>query len=87
MTWRCIVVEAQPDEAAGESGDFTQFLNPASLQTLTGKLEPSVLEAKPGAHYQFERVGYFFTDPKDSRPGNPVFNRTVALKDSFAKPK
>jgi glutaminyl-tRNA synthetase len=78
---------AQPDEAAGEDGDFKQFLNPASLETRVAKVEPSLAGALPGAHYQFERVGYFFTDPKDSRPGVPVFNRTVALKDSFAKGK
>jgi glutaminyl-tRNA synthetase len=77
----------QPDESAGEGESFTQFLNPDSLQTLNAKLEPSVATALAGAHFQFERVGYFFTDPKDSRPGQPVFNRTVALKDGFAKPK
>lgn len=74
----------QPD---GEDGDFTQFLNPQSLETVTAKIEPSVAEAKPGTSYQFERVGYFFTDPKDTQPGKPVFNRTVALKDGFAKGK
>ena len=74
----------QPD---GEDGDFTQFLNPQSLETVTAKIEPSVADAKPGTSYQFERVGYFFTDPKDTQPGKPVFNRTVALKDGFAKGK
>jgi glutaminyl-tRNA synthetase len=82
-----LFTEAQPEEAAGPDGDFTQFLNPQSLETLTAKLEPSVREALPGQHYQFERVGYFFTDPQDSQPGKPVFNRVVALKDSFAKSK
>ncbi len=82
-----LFTEPQPDEAAGEEGSFTQFLNPHSLETLTAKLEPSVAAALPGSHYQFERVGYFFADPKDSRPGQPVFNRTVALKDSFSKGK
>ncbi|SKB02709.1 glutaminyl-tRNA synthetase [Prosthecobacter debontii] len=72
----------QPD---GEEGDFTQFLNPQSLEVVTAKIEPSVAEAKPGAHYQFERVGYFYSDPKDTQPGKPVFNRTVALKDGFVK--
>jgi glutaminyl-tRNA synthetase len=74
-----------PEEAAGEDGDFTQLINPQSLEVVTAKLEPSVADAKPGAHYQFERVGYFHTDPKDSQPGKPVFNRTVALKDGFVK--
>ena len=77
----------QPDEAAGEDGDFTQFLNPQSVETLTAKAEPALGTAAPGSHYQFERVGYFFVDPKDSQPGRPVFNRTVALKDGFTKGK
>lgn len=77
----------EPEEAAGEDGDFTQFLNAASLETITAKVEPSVADSKPGTHYQFERVGYFYTDPKDSQPGKPVFNRTVQLKDGFVKAK
>jgi glutaminyl-tRNA synthetase len=77
----------QPEESAGEDGDFTQFMNPQSLEVITAKIEPSVAAAKPGAHYQFERVGYFYTDPKDSLPGKPVFNRTVQLKDGFLKTK
>jgi glutaminyl-tRNA synthetase len=77
----------QPDEAAGDDGDFTQFINPHSLEIVTAKIEPSVASTKPGAHYQFERVGYFFTDPVDSQPGRPVFNRTVQLKDGFVKAK
>ncbi|HCN75779.1 MAG TPA: glutamine--tRNA ligase [Verrucomicrobiales bacterium] len=77
----------QPDGAAGEDGDFTRFLNPHSIEMVTAKAEPSLAEAEAGSHFQFERVGYFFTDPKDSTPGRPVFNRTVALKDGFAKGK
>lgn len=77
----------EPEEAAGEDGDFTQFLSAASLETITAKVEPSVADSKPGTHYQFERVGYFYTDPKDSLPGKPVFNRTVQLKDGFVKAK
>ncbi len=77
----------QPDEAAGEEGDFKQFLNPDSLETVCAKVEPSLSEAKPGSHFQFERVGYFFSDPKECRPGKLVFNRTVALKDGFSKAK
>ena len=71
----------QPD--AGD-GDFLQHMNPGSLEVLTAKLEPSLKDAKPGSHYQFERVGYFFADPVDSKPGVPVFNRTVALKAAWA---
>jgi glutaminyl-tRNA synthetase len=48
------------------------------------KLEPSIATAAPGSRYQFERLGYFCVDP-DSAPGKPVFNRTVALKDTWAK--
>ena len=49
------------------------------------KLEPSLAEAKAGQHYQFVRSGYFFVDPVDSKDGQPVFNRTVGLRDAFAK--
>jgi glutaminyl-tRNA synthetase len=60
-------------------------LNPNSLEVLTGcKLEPSLAAAKPGDRYQFERMGYFCADP-DSAPGKPVFNRTVQLRDTWAK--
>jgi glutaminyl-tRNA synthetase len=69
--------------AAGE--DFTVNLNPNSLEVLTdAKLEPSLGNAAPGSRYQFERLGYFSVDP-DSAPGKPVFNRTVALKDTWAR--
>jgi len=78
---------AQPEEAAGEEGNFLDHLNPGALEVVTAKLEPSVGSAAPGTHFQFERVGYFFTDPKDSVVGRPVFNRTVVLKDSFSKVK
>jgi glutaminyl-tRNA synthetase len=68
-----------------EGQDFTANLNPNSLETLTRcKLEPSLANTKPGDRYQFERLGYFCADP-DSRPGAPVWNRTVALKDTWAK--
>jgi glutaminyl-tRNA synthetase len=65
--------------------EFTANLNPNSLEVLTGcKLEPSLASAAPGSRYQFERLGYFCVDP-DSTPGKLVFNRTVALKDTWAK--
>jgi len=68
-----------------EGQDFTANLNPHSLQVLTGcKLEPSLANAAVGSRYQFERLGYFCVDP-DSSPGKTVFNRTVALKDTWAK--
>ena len=68
-----------------EGQEFTANLNPHSLEVLTGcKLEPSLANAAVGSRYQFERLGYFCVDP-DSSPGKPVFNRTVALKDTWAK--
>ena len=68
-----------------EGQDFTANLNPNSLEVLQGcKLEPSLTEAVPPARFQFERLGYFCADP-DSAPGKPVFNRTVALRDTWAK--
>jgi glutaminyl-tRNA synthetase len=68
-----------------EGQDFTANLNPNSLEVITcAKLEPSLANAAIGGRYQFERLGYFCVDP-DSKPGNPVFNRTVALKDTWAK--
>jgi glutaminyl-tRNA synthetase len=77
-------VESPEDVAEGV--DFTETLNPDSLEILSGcKLEPSLASATPGARYQFERLGYFCADAEDSRPGAPVFNRTVTLKDTWAK--
>jgi glutaminyl-tRNA synthetase len=68
-----------------EGKDFTSNLSPNSLEVLTHcKLEPSLAHAAAGSRYQFERLGYFCVD-SDSKPGNPVFNRTVALKDTWAK--
>jgi glutaminyl-tRNA synthetase len=72
-------------ESPGESGDYRADLNPASLQVLRGcRLEPSVAGAAPGTRYQFERLGYFTVDP-DSTADLLVFNRTVTLKDTWAK--
>jgi len=64
--------------------DFLASLNPNSLVLMAGKIEPSVKSAPAGTRYQFERVGYFCIDP-DSTPERPVFNRTVALRDTWAK--
>jgi glutaminyl-tRNA synthetase len=78
-----------PDpDALPEGQDFVTALNPESLVTLAGaKIEPSVADDAPGSRYQFERTGYFIRDPVESRPGALVFNRTVALRDSWAKVK
>ena len=65
--------------------DWKAHLNPASLERVTdAKVEPGLAGAKPGTRYQFERVGYFTVDP-DSRAGGLVFNRTVGLRDTWAK--
>jgi glutaminyl-tRNA synthetase len=77
-------VENPDDVPEGE--DFTQSLNPRSLETLRScKLEPSLATMVPGSPVQFERLGYYCADPEDSRPGAPVFNRTVTLKDAWAR--
>ena len=79
---------AVPDpDALPEGRDFISALNPQSLVTLRGKVEPSVAADPPGTRYQFERVGYFISDPVDSREGALMFNRTVGLRDSWAKVK
>jgi glutaminyl-tRNA synthetase len=74
----------RPD-AAEAGGDFRAHLNPDSLRTVRAKLEPLLAAARPGARYQFERKGYFVADTTESRPGAPVFNRIVTLKDSWDK--
>jgi len=68
-----------------EGQEFTANLNPNSLEVIApAKLEPSLANAPVEGRYQFERLGYFCVDP-DSKPGRLVFNRTVALKDTWAK--
>ena len=71
---------AEPDA----DGDFKSFINPHSLEVVTAKCEPSLGEAKPELRYQFERLAYFALDP-DSRPDKLVFNRTITLRDTWAK--
>ena len=72
-------------ENPGATEDFVSALNPGSLETLTGcKLEPALADVRAGQVVQFERLGYFCTDP-DTRSAKPVFNRTVGLRDSFTK--
>ena len=80
-----LFTEENPD--AGEA-DFKTFVNPESLVVLKDCLvEPSLANAEPGSHYQFERQGYFCVDSKDSKDGSPVFNRTVTLRDTWEKEK
>jgi glutaminyl-tRNA synthetase len=79
-----LFTKENPDEVE-EGQDFTANLNPNSLEVSTGcKVEPSLRDATPGARYQFERMGYFCVDP-DSTAGKSVFNRTIGLRDTWAK--
>jgi glutaminyl-tRNA synthetase len=79
-----LFTRADPTEVK-EGQDFTANLNPDSLEVIShAKVEPSLANAASGARYQFERLGYFCVDP-DSKPGKPVFNRTAALRDTWAK--
>jgi len=72
--------------AGKDAGDWREQLNPGSLERLSGcKLEPGLVAAAPENRYQFERQGYFYVDPIDSKLGHPVFNRIVTLRDSWAK--
>jgi glutaminyl-tRNA synthetase len=69
----------------GEDADFRSFVNASSLKVVSDcRLEPSLKGARPGSRYQFERLGYFSVDP-DSAPDKLVFNRTVTLRDTWAK--
>lgn len=67
-----------------EGKDYKEYLNPDSMKVVSAYSEPALLEDESGIAVQFERVGYFVKD-RDSRPGSPVFNKTVALKDNFKK--
>ncbi|HLU38348.1 MAG TPA: glutamine--tRNA ligase/YqeY domain fusion protein [Planctomycetota bacterium] len=71
----------------GSEEDWLAKINPDSLKVVRAKVEPSLADAPPGARYQFERIGYFCVDTVDSKPGAPVFNRTVGLRDEWAKVK
>jgi len=80
-----LFTKENPNEVE-EGQDFTAFLNPNSLEVLNGcKLEPGLADAVPGSRCQFERLGYFCVDSRYSTPGTPVFNRTVTLRDTWAK--
>ena len=82
---RLFTVE-RPDAVRGEDGEylpFTDFLNPESVKEITAYAEPAAKNLPAESRWQFERIGYFVTDRKDHRPEQPVFNRTVTLKDSW----
>ena len=76
-----LFTEANPDAA----GDWRAALNPGSLETVEAVVEPALAAAEPGERFQFERTGYFCADLVDHGPGRTVFNRTVPLRDSWAK--
>lgn len=75
--------EDPSDVPAGK--DWKDLINPNALKTTQAKIEKALVNAKPGEQFQFVRNGYFVVDSKDSQPSNPVFNRTVTLKDAWAK--
>jgi glutaminyl-tRNA synthetase len=80
-----LFLKEDPSQVEGE-GTFLENLNPDSLQVLSGcKVEPMLGSAAPGTRFQFERVGYFCADILDSKPGAPVFNRIVTLRDTWAR--
>jgi glutaminyl-tRNA synthetase len=77
--------EQEAKQEEDEDADFLAYLNPHSLEILHGKIEPIVLEQPTDARYQFERNGYFWQDPIDSRPDALVFNRIIGLKDNWSE--
>ena len=80
------LLKAPEASDAARADNLAQTLNPDSLQVLRGcKLEPSLAQAAPGERFQFERQGYFCADLRDSTPARPVFNRTVTLRDTWAR--
>ncbi len=81
-----LLLDESPSQAIEGGQNERAVLNPGSLTRLTGcKVEPSLADAAPGARFQFERQGYFCVDTRDSAAFKPVFNRTVPLRDSWAK--
>jgi glutaminyl-tRNA synthetase len=80
-------METAPGED-GSPGSFIDNLNPCSLEVLEGAVgEPGLAEAGSGDRFQFERLGYFVRDPDAGEGGKPVFNKTVGLRDTWAKIK
>ncbi|MDP7048756.1 MAG: glutamine--tRNA ligase, partial [Verrucomicrobiota bacterium] len=81
---RLFAVEDPNREEDGKT--YLDHLNPHSLEVIRdARLEPGLAKAEPGERFQFERLGYFCVDTVDSRPGKPVFNRTVTLRDAWAR--
>lgn len=83
--YETLFAKANPDEVEGD-GDFVGNLNPHSVEVLTGcKVEPNLAQARAGERFQFERLGYFCVDSSSNESGPPVFNRTVSLRDEWAR--
>ena len=76
-----LFTECEPEK---DGRDFKSVMNPHSLEVVRAKLEPSLSDPNAEVRYQLERLAYFTLDP-DSQPGAPVFNRTITLKDAWAK--
>ena len=86
MLYDRLCVEENPD--LSDKGNMNQILNPNSLETISNaKVEPSLKEAQPLDIFQFERVGYFCVDKNRTSEGNLIFNRSVALRDTWSKVK
>ncbi len=77
-----LFTEAEPEK---DGRDFRATLNPNSLKVVRAKLEASLAHPAPDTRYQFERLGYFWPDPVDNRPGHLIYNRTITMKDTWAK--
>ena len=83
--------KSPPPQGEGEGGGgsadggWLADLNPDSMKTIAAQLEPALKDARPEDRFQFERHGYFVADLRDSKPGTPVFNRAVTLRDSWAR--
>ena len=73
------------DNPGAGGRDFLLDLNPDSVRSITAQLEPALQDAQPEQRFQFERHGYFVADLNDSKPGAPVFNRAVTLRDTWQK--
>ena len=71
-------------EPDADGGDFKRHVNPNSLKVVTGKLEPLLRDATPDQRFQFERLGYFTLDARDTSSERLVFNRTITLRDTWA---
>jgi glutaminyl-tRNA synthetase len=82
---RLFTVPDPDDDTGGKT--YHDYINPDSKKIVRAYLEPSLKDVAGGSNWQFERLGFFVADSKDHSPQRPVFNRTVTLRDSYAKPR